>query len=437
MSADIPKDQGRWMALAAAFLGWMFDGLEMGLFPLAGRSALRELMSGEIVGQDPDKVVGMWFGRIIALFLVGAGLGGVGFGWLGDRLGRVRAMVLAVLTYSLMSGLCAFVTAPWQLGALRFLASLGMGGEWALGVALVMEVWPSKSRPFMAGLIGAAANVGFLLIGFVGLGLSNFVGVLGQSAEVLLPKEWVQLLLRNDGWRLLFLLGALPAFLTLALSLFVPESEKWKHASTHGPKVRVADIFAPGLASKTFIGLALAALALLGTWGSVQWIPPWAAKMAHSQNAAAWTQICMAAGAIIGSIVVALLAERFTRRASYLGLAIATLVVCQWLFRSSPPYGGTFLWLAFAANGLSAGFYGWLPLYLPELFPTRVRATATGFAFNSGRFIAAGGTLGSGALLASFDGDYPRMAGTISLIYLLGPVIIWFGPETKGRPLPE
>jgi MFS transporter, SHS family, sialic acid transporter len=157
---------GKWMALLAAFLGWMFDGFEMGLYPLVARPALLEL------GLSQENIGG-WLGIVTAVFLVGAALGGVFFGWLGDRIGRVRAMVWSVLTYAVFSGLCGFATAPWQLAVPRFIASLGMGGEWSLGVALVMELWPSASRPILAGLIGAAANVGFLAIALIGLGLAH------------------------------------------------------------------------------------------------------------------------------------------------------------------------------------------------------------------------------------------------------------------------
>ncbi|HEX3725959.1 MAG TPA: MFS transporter, partial [Pirellulales bacterium] len=135
-----PGDLGRsarTMALVAAFLGWMFDGLEMGLFPLVARPALRELM-----GAEADRSIGTWMAWITAGFLVGAATGGLLFGWLGDRVGRVRAMVWSVLTYAIFSGLCGFAESPLQLAALRFVAALGMGGEWSLGVALVMEVWP-------------------------------------------------------------------------------------------------------------------------------------------------------------------------------------------------------------------------------------------------------------------------------------------------------
>src|ERR1051326_7301157 len=159
--------RAQWLVLGAAFLGWMFDGVEMGIFPLVARPALQSMMTVGI--QGPDQFVGIWMGRITALFLVGAACGGLAFGWLGDRLGRVRAMTLSILTYSLFTGLCYFAAEPWQLGALRFVAAFGMGGEWSLGVALVMEAWPREKRPMLAAAIGAASNVGYALIAVVGL----------------------------------------------------------------------------------------------------------------------------------------------------------------------------------------------------------------------------------------------------------------------------
>jgi len=441
-SAPDSDAKGRTMALVAAFLGWMFDGLEIGMFPMAGRPALRELMSEHILagGGNVDEVIGRWMGWITASFLVGAAGGGILFGWLGDRIGRVKAMVWSVLFYSVFSGLCTFVQAPWQLFGLRFMASLGMGGEWALGVSLVMEIWPANSRPLLSGLIGAAANVGFLLVGFIALGVSKFIGSLG-SALSFLPQGWTNALLRNDGWRMLFLVGSIPAFLTFFIRIFVPESEKWKQASSTGAKPRVADIFAPGIRRFTLLGAALAGVALLGTWGSVQFIPPWTRKFTGSQQLTAWTQIFSAVGAITFTIVVALLAQRYNRRKAYLGLCLASLVICESIFlphlNHAPRFGFVFLLLVTLANGITAGFYGWLPLYLPELFPTRIRATGSGFCFNIGRVLAAVGALGSGELLRAFGGNYAFMGSVISIIYLAGLAVIWFCPETKGKPLPE
>ena len=428
------KNTAKWLALTAAFLGWMFDGLEMGLFPLVARPAMMEFM-----GEGAAARFGTWMSIIIAMFLVGAALGGVLFGWLGDKVGRTRAMVWSVLAYSLFSGLCAFATAPWHIAGLRFLAALGMGGEWALGVALVMEIWPSKSRPLMAGLIGAAANVGFLTVALMSLALTSIIASVGVFLHAILPASAADALLANGSWRMLFLLGAMPAFLTLFIRIFVPESEKW-HAAVEKNQVspKVSDLFKGKLLAKTLVGSCLGAVALLGTWGSVQWIPSWGHKLANGAHGARETlQIYSAIGAIIFSILIALIAEKLNRRLTYFLLALVTTVACAVLFRVPMEYGPRLFFWTFLVGGLSAGFYGWLPLYLPELFPTRLRATGSGFTFNIGRLLAACGTLGAGALLNAFNEDYARMCAVISLVYVVGMVIIWFGPETKGKALPE
>src|ERR1017187_10104065 len=193
----------QWMVLIAAFLGWMFDGLEQGVFPLVARPALQDLLHVET-----DKEIGLWMGYITALFLVGAAGGGFLFGWLGDRVGRVRAMILSVLAYSLFTGCSYFAQAAWQLGLFRFLAALGMGGEWSLGVALVMECWPEKHRPLLAGAIGAASNMGFGLL-----------GALGMAFQV-----------TRHSWRWVMLAGAAPALLTLFIACWVPESQRWRES---------------------------------------------------------------------------------------------------------------------------------------------------------------------------------------------------------------
>src|SRR4051812_41008742 len=207
ISDDAPHGAGKWLALAAALLGWMFDGAEMGIFSMVGRPAVRDLMAPRLVdlsAVDQEARVGLWFAIITAAFLVGAATGGVLFGWLGDRIGRVRAMTLSVLTYALFTGACGLAATPVQFGVLRFIAALGMGGEWSLGVALVMEVWPNRSRALMAGLIGAVANVGYLLVGVVGIGLS---AVLVSLTEMLtsagLSQANVDYLTANQAWRIM------------------------------------------------------------------------------------------------------------------------------------------------------------------------------------------------------------------------------------------
>src|ERR1700733_10932113 len=188
------------LTLVAAFLGWMFDGFEMGLFPLIGQPALKDLLAGTHASVDDAN---KWFGAIIAVFLIGAASGGVLFGWLGDKIGRVRAMSLSIFTYAIFTGACGFATEAWHIAALRFVASLGMGGEWSLGVALVNEVWSGKSRAVTAGLIGAAANIGYLLVAVLSMVLLSFISSAQHAlAAIGLSPATVTYLTANSAWRL-------------------------------------------------------------------------------------------------------------------------------------------------------------------------------------------------------------------------------------------
>jgi MFS family permease len=504
------------MALAAALLGWMFDGLEMGLFPLVARPALADLL-----GESGKDDVGLWIGIMYAVFLVGAATGGVVFGWLGDRIGRVRAMTLSVLTYAVFMGLCGVSRSVYEVFAFRFVSSLGMGGEWSLGVALVMEVWPNRSRALMAGLIGAASNVGFLSIAVVGLGLGKVIGSMNRWLSAAgLPQAWVDYLVVDSygeptGWRLLMLFGAMPALLTFFIRLMVPESERWLRAKQQGatshwavrdmlavligavgpllmiylwagqftmstrligtalalavavvgytyPVLRFlqrsesingdpAHRWAPTV-RRMLLGACLSGVALIGTWASIQNAPSWADKLVDSampdappevrtaarSEARSFTQIATAAGAILGTIAGALVGDWIGRRMAYVLLCLGALLSSLIFFQLNTGYGGVFLLTALVAGGLTASFYGWLPLYLPELFRTSVRATGQGFSFNFGRILAAIGALQTGYLMKEvFHDDFSTACSIMSLVYLVGLVIIWLAPETRGKPLPE
>lgn len=399
-----------WLTLAATFLGWMFDGMEMGIYPLITRPALQEMLA-----EANDQLIGLWMGRMTAGFLLGAAFGGIVFGWLGDKIGRVKAMGLSILAYSVFTGVCYFATDPWQLCAMRFVAAIGMGGEWSLGVALVMETWPAKYRPWLAGAIGAASNVGFLLIGVLGFHLP----------------------ITTDSWRWVMVVGASPAIIALLIIWVIPESKSWQHTA-HKESQPLREVFSRALIGRMIAAIVVASIALIGTWGSVQWIPLWADKLTGGSvpEAKAMAGILIAAGAIAGGFIGSL-AGSFGRRPAFAFLCLVSLGLCAWLFRGVSEYGLTFNLLTLGVGAFTGAFYGWLPLYLPELFPTRVRATAQGIGFNAGRVLAAIGALGAGELMQYYDGNYARMGAAITLVYVLGVVCIWFAPETKGRPLPE
>ncbi len=407
--------QARHRALLAAFLGWMFDGMEMGIFPLVARPALRAM--GAAHGA-PEGYVQTWMGIVTAFFLLGAAVGGVLFGWLGDRVGRVKAMTWSILAYSLFTGLCYFAAEPWHLAVLRFVAALGMGGEWALGVALVMETWPEGKRPWLAGAIGAAANIGYVIIAVIGM-------------------RWP---IREDSWRWVMMIGAAPAALTFFIRLFVPESEKWAASVQRAPdRSPVREVFRPPLLGRTLLAIVFASIPLMVTWGIVQWIPLWAEKLTGGADplVKARAQLASAGGAVIGSLLAPVLGGAIGRRPAYALLCAASLAAGTWLFRGLHAVDGVFLLATFLVGACTASFYGWLPLYLPELFPTRARATGQGLAFNFGRVFAAVGAWQMPALMAFFGGSYSQAGATLVLVYLAGAALIWLAPETKDRPLPD
>jgi MFS transporter, SHS family, sialic acid transporter len=408
-----PLSRAQWMVLLAAFLGWLFDGFEQGLFPLIARPALQNILHS---AGGNDGLIGKWMGCVTASFLVGAALGGLTFGLLGDRIGRVRAMSLSILTYSLLTGLGYFVQTPWELAIVRFASALGMGGQWALGVALVMECWPEKWRPWLASFMGIAANVGFLL-----------VGVAARLQPV-----------TSESWRWMMLVGALPALLVFFIMFAVPESDRWIAAARVARINPVREVFSGSLRKPTLLAMAFASIALIGTWGSVQWLPAWADQLAGKANPAAKanTQMLVALGAIVGAWSAPLLGARLGRRPTYFLLCLASFFLCAVLFRFVQEFAGMFLAMSFLVGASTASFYGWFPLYFPELFPTRVRATGQGLCYNSGRIVAAVGALTQGQLVGYFNGSYPRAGAIITLIYLLGMALIWLAPETKGKPLP-
>jgi predicted MFS family arabinose efflux permease len=236
--------------------------------------------------------------------------------------------------------------------------------------------------------------------------------------------------------------GAAPALLTFFIRIFVPESERWKASmkTKTGNQGTLRELlYTPRLLKHTLFGIAFASIALIGTWGSVQWLPLWADQMTGGKEptAKAMTQILSGVGAIIGCFIGPWIGGRMGRRPAYFILCLASVLLCGLLFRTAREYNTLFLLMVGAVGCVTAAFYGWFPLYLPELFPTRVRATGQGLSYNFGRILAAAGALSQGQLVAHYGGSYAQAGATITLIYILGLFLIWLAPETRGKPLPE
>jgi len=404
---------GRLLVLIAAFLGWLFAGSQMGITTLAMGSAAIDLTGG---AEKP--VVNMWFSAYVCAFLLGAAAGGLVFGWIGDRLGRTRAMGISILTYSIVSGITYWVESPSQLLAARFVACMGIGGMWPNGVALVSEAWSRLSRPAVAGIIGTAANFGILLV------------ALFADNRPIVPTDW----------RWILLVGASPGVLGVLVLLFVPESPRWRatrgeSTAESAPTVSIAEVFRPPLRKITLIGITLGTIPLLGGWGSANWVMRWAGDVDPEGVLKADLQQARSIASIFGALLGGVVAMWIGRRSTFFIISAGSLVASQLLFWHLEPGEPTFYWV-FAAWGLFNGLYfGWLPLCLPELFPTRVRSTGAGVSFNWGRILSAVAVLITGAMMGVFT--FAEAGRITSLIFLVGMVVICFAPDTTRTQIED
>lgn len=405
----------RVIVLLAAFLAWLFAGLEISLFVLAHRQMTLELLGPN----TPEAIVTQWFAWYQAAFLFGAAAGGWLFGALGDRLGRSRSMGFAVLCYSLFTLASYFVHAAELMLVLRVLACLGIGGVWPNAVALVAEAWPDASRPFLAGLLGAAANFGFVLLGAI----AYFYPITA------------------DSWRWVMLVGSCPALLGVLILVLVPESPRWvEGAKASASPIR--EVLVPPLLSRTVLGVMLGAIPVVGSAANANWLVPWTDHVVTNQakpdpREKAKTQMTRSGGAVFGSLLGGIVASLVGRRLSYFLISLGAFAISTYIFSQLDPLHPWFQPASFALGFVGITYFGWLPLFLPELFPTRVRATGTGISFNTGRVVAGVVVLMTGFLLERIGGDYPRVGLLTGGIYAVGMVVIWFAPRHASGKLED
>jgi MFS transporter, SHS family, sialic acid transporter len=331
----------------------------------------------------------------------------------------VRAMGASIFCFSFFSGLGYFAATPEQLLLLRVLSGMGVGGMWPTGVALASEAWSDASRPMIAGLLGTSANVGLVFL--------NTLGYFWPPTP--------------ESWRWLLLVCSSPLVLAIFVWPGVPESRLWL-AARRGvaggkPAVTMATVFRPPLLRLTLIGIAVGTIPILGGWGATQWLIPWTKSVVSQTNpeAMALTAIMRSGGAIIGGLAGGWIANLAGRRLTYFMVSLASLAIGEYIYLALTPGDATFWTWVFILGMVSTIFFGWLPLYLPELFPTEARSTGAGVSFNSGRILAAFGVLGAGLITAAFGGDYGRAGSITTLVYALGMVIILFAPDTTKSKL--
>ena len=416
----------QWRVLFVAWLAWVFDSMDATIYAIVLRPALQDLLSPSVSGGSAtDEAIGWYGGIIFSIFLIGWAIGGVLFGVLADYIGRTKTLILTILIYAVFTGLAALSDTWWHLALYRFLTALGVGGEWASGAVIVAEVWPEEKRAKAAGILQSAWAAGFFLAAAVNL------------------------LLRGYGWRVLFLVGILPAFVAILIFLWVKEPERWAKARSKelmtgtAQPVKLLELFRGELLRPTLVGSVLAFVAVCGLWGATNWTPTLIGALPDMRGLDAraleqyksYAIMALNAGALIGYLSFGALADRFGRRPLFALMCVGSLVMLPITFLTPHAYAHVLLLLpllGFFNNGIFSGF----PIYLPELYPTRIRATGAGFCFNAGRVLASGGPFLTGYLVTSL-GSFGRAASAVALIYLVGLLILPFAPETKGQPLPE
>jgi predicted MFS family arabinose efflux permease len=409
-------------AFAAAALGWLFDTMDQRLFILARGPALGSL-SGSAGAQ------GALATQATSLFIAGWATGGLVFGVVGDRWGRRQTMAVTIAIYSLFTGLTAFAVSPTDFAAYRFLTGLGIGGEFAAGVALVAEVIPGASRPRALGLLQAFGIVGT----FLGTALSFFV-----KPEAVYFGD-------VPGWRLLFAIGFLPALLLLLLRRGVRESEAWTAARDAnerlgGFRVLFTD---PRWRVRSVGGMLLGLAGQLGVWGIGTWTPELIrAALGPGSGDIARTGLLLKDIAAFGGVwAFSLAAERFGRKPAFFGAFVASIAAIAITFsglRTERDVYWTMPLLGFTVWSVLAGY----AIYFPELYPTRLRSSGTGLCYNVARYLTAGGVMILGRLVETFrDRGYAQplrpAAIALSAVYLVGLAALVVLPETKGEALPE
>jgi len=444
-----------WFVFIVASLAWLFDCLDQQLFILARNNAITTLLGD---GADPA-VVKAKGATATAIFVLGWATGGLIFGSIGDRIGRAKTLAITVMMYSVFTGLSSFARTVTEFEIYRFITGLGVGGVFGLAVALVADSLPEKARPKALGLLQALSAVGNVTAGLCAM------AVAGVDPKV--------------SWKYLFWIGSIPAFLCIFIMLRLKEPEKWVQAraasqAAGGKKMgSYGELFGdPRWQKSALLGMILCIAGVVGLWGvgffSPELVGPAMDKSLRAEGLdgkalaeakGKWTSynlIVQNIGAFLGMIAFSKLAHNFGRKKAFAVGFVCACAATMFFFLNFS--GKSDIWMSAVMGFFQLGLFAGFAIYLPELFPTRLRSTGTSFCYNVGRFIAATGPWTLGALqlklgdkavsilpatadaVAKADaklGAFREAACWLSLIYLVGLLVLPFLPETKDQPLPE
>jgi MFS family permease len=414
--------QQRRRTLVGAGLGWTFDGYETYALILTLGTALPALLPADDLARVP-----FFAGATIALTLFGFAVGGILGGLLADRYGRRRTLLTTVCAYAAFTGLTALAWDWWSFAFLRLLTGVALGSEWSTGAALVAEVWPDRLRSRAMSLMQSGIGVGFVAASVVWF----VIGPLGPNS-----------------WRWMFVVGVIPALFALVVRRRVPPSPAWmaQHERTHagvstglGSTIRriLAD---PRLRRVTLVASLMSLATTVGWWGVSTFIPQFFASVAvpagwEASRASSVSGLVYTLGGVAGFLLVGYLAEAWGRKPTTAVFFAGAFVMTPVVFL--PAHTVPVLLVLLFVNGIvTIGQFGWMAVWLPELYPTSVRATGISLVFNASRFVACVGPLVAGSLIVAFGG-FGATATTLGCAYLLGLAVVWLCPETRGKPLPQ
>src|SRR5215471_19054387 len=430
-----------WFVLAVASMGWMFDTMAQQLFNLARKPAIKELLGPGVSNATVDQQAA-W---ATSIFMIGWAIGGILFGVLGDRLGRARTMTITILTYTIFTGLSLFSHNVLEFNVYRFLCGLGVGGQFAVGVALVAEVVPQRARPYALGFVQASSAIGNMVAALAGI----LIGQLEASGS--LAGGWA-------AWRWEFLAGALPAPLAFVVFKKLKEPEQWLKARAEKKKLgSYGELLGdPRWRRNAIVGFLLAFAGVVGLWGigffSYDLFRPVLVRTFEGQGlvgkaldgkVTTWigmTSLFQNLGSFFGVYAFTYLTHYTGRKKAFAISFIAAMAMTAYTFWNLRELSDIF-WMIPLMGFTQLSLFGGYSIYLAELFPTRLRSTGTSFCYNVGRFVAAAGPFTLGYLTSTVFADRPeplRYAGvSVCLVFLVGLAALPFAPETKGRPLPE
>ncbi|HEY3963440.1 MAG TPA: MFS transporter [Planctomycetaceae bacterium] len=478
-----------WFVMVVAALGWLFDCLDQQLFVLARPAAMKDLLPQLDDPKQFEELVKVYGNYATAIFLVGWASGGLIFGVLGDRIGRAKTMMMTILMYSACTGLSALSRGFWDFAAYRFLTGLGVGGEFAVGVALVAEVMPARARPYTLALLQALSAFGNISAALINIGF----GIAEEKGLV------------NSPWRWMFVIGAVPALLALVIRRRLKEPERWQKVSHTGDVAlqlgSYRELFRnPHWKKHALLGLVLACSGVIGLWGvgfftpdltrsvlrkgiakevygeliagarkaedkplelqmtdalKFEIDPPKGQAMPEELAAAkakatpimngrlsllaGATSMMINLGAFFGMFGFGAVAQRIGRKPTFAIAFIAAFATTAAVFGYLSEISQIF-WMVPIMGFCQLSLFAGYAIYFPELFPTHLRSTGTSFCYNVGRFVAASGPLIGARLIKLFADSEESLRGTgvtMCGVFLVGLLVLPFLPETRGKPLPE